>query len=303
VTAELLFTVGVKSKDDLWKQLGSAEKVHVNRNVMVRPFIKKRFNGKIDKLCQRTGIEPNRLITIISNTVPIRTFVLFDASRLPGFTLAEVEKLFSKGSEISISYGAPSGRDFTKGIKNPSDIVEIDTERLTEVLAAQGAREAESNTGSWLSRHWSDITLVLMTVLVPAFALRAAGILQFLPSQLTLKESALFAAHNLERGHVIRLGDFYRAGTATRDNYFHEVGQIEGLIVETPLVARDRPIRHEDVMRLQVVAVKDIAPGSLVTPETLALKWTKYEDGAAVDINTVKNHRASRAIRSGDAVL
>ena len=143
----------------------------------------------------------------------------------------------------------------------------------------------------------------LAPIVLLALILRATGILVFLPTQFGLSERAVFAAHNLERGHVIRAGDFYTAATASHSNSFKDASGVEGLIIETPLVTRDKPIRHEDVLRLQVVAVRDIVPRSLITPETVALKWTKYEDRAVVDLAALKDHHATHAIRNGDVVI
>ena len=308
--AEKLFLQGVRNMDDLRRRVGITPYVSLQiQNLsltpirpLLRALLRRKFDRAINELSSLTGIESDRLIAILSNRFRIRRFILFDSSKFEGFELGEAEKMFGNGIRGLDDLWVNIGSDPNKGITDVATETNIDSKRIIDVLADQGKREAESSTGSWLSRRWLDVILTLAPLIMIALLIRAVGRLTFLPSPLSLRGNAVFAARNLEKGHVLRAGDFYTARATYHDNYFQNQRDLEGLIIDQAIVTHGKPIRHKDVLRLQVVAVKDILPGKPITADAVAAQWRQYEEDAIVEVEKVVGQQASHAIRNGDVI-
>jgi sialic acid synthase SpsE len=68
-------------------------------------------------------------------------------------------------------------------------------------------------------------------------------------------------------------------------------------------MAGQTPLRFRDVLRQQVIAIRDISSGGTFQKDDVALLWTIYQPGAAVALEEVYGRKASRGVRKDGVVL
>jgi hypothetical protein len=309
--AEKLFQHGIKTIESLKKRAGvppyAKQVIHVFRPIpmqaLARTLLTTKINEPAGKLSTEVGIEAERLIEIISAHLQIRDFILLDGSGFEGFTPTEIEALFSHEIRSLDDLWAELGREVNAPKVDVAAELGIEREKLIEFLTEQGQRESESSRSTWLSRNWLNLIMIFAPILIGALVWRATGGLSFLPSTFSLQSQAVFATRNFEPGHVFREGDVYTARATYHRDFFQQQSDLEGLTVDQSAIRRGKPIRRGDVLRLQVVALKDIPAGTLITADAVGAKWTKYDADAALDASTVAGRQAAHALRSGDVIL
>lgn len=157
--------------------------------------------------------------------------------------------------------------------------------------------------GHWLS--WKDnLPLLLLgaaAVLLMALALRGIGLLKNLPEPFGLRNRVLVTARDLKEGQVLKADDFYSALLSPKDEYFKLTDHLEGFKLSRSLSSQ-RPLRHRDVVRLQVLAKIDILAGALIKAEDVEAKWTIYQPDVLVDVKQVANSKARYNIQQGTVI-
>jgi hypothetical protein len=260
-----------------------------------------------------------------------------DISNLEGINSSETDKLCRaniKTVEGFLSQIADYGFTFVSintGIKPdrlielmPPDHVQISLlpDTLLESLAARVLREAPPDD-PWLRRcgfglhrfargfrgnweGWQEnlplFALVAGLLLLVALTLRGAGRLQWLPAPLGLHDSALVTANPMESGVVLKAGDLYPVLLPAENDYFKPDVNLEGLILAQSKSGQT-PLRFRDVLRQQVIAVKDIQANVIIQKEDITLAWTTYQPCVALKLEEVYGREARYAIRKDGVIL
>lgn len=200
------------------------------------------------------------------------------------------------------------GNDPDTGLTAFSKNADIALPDLIDLLVRQAEQEKRDTQGSRLShlrraisRHWLDLMLGLVLLLILTLSLRAAGLLAALPYPLGLHGTVLVAARELEAGRVLSDSDLAGARLVPGYNYFTELGEVRGLIL-TRALKLGEPIHYENVMRLQVIAARDLPTGTIMACQDFRYAWTPYSPDAAVDIDALINGRGNRAFASGEVI-
>lgn len=221
---------------------------------------------------------------------------------LKGITAEDIQKLRGQGITGIDELWSRIGKDFDCGIDELARTAVIDRSHVIELLAADAECEAEKAATGELKRLWPEAFLILSVCMLFLLVLRAVGAEEFLPRPFELRGNVLLAVRDLEPGRVLRSGDLRVARASARDDYFQVIDETRGLILSRG-VSRQQPLRFEDVLRLQVVATKDVLPEAIITPDEVSLTWCHYDPGATVSLDQAAGHRALQAIRAGDVIL
>lgn len=157
---------------------------------------------------------------------------------------------------------------------------------------------------SWISWGTNLPILILFAGLLCllALGLRAEGMLGGLPQPLGLRDKILIAARDLKSGSTLRSGDLSEALLPSRDDYFPADAKLDGLVLARN-ISLQKPLRHEDVLRPQVVAVRDIQAGAPVEKDAVTLVWTPYQTGAALKLEEVTGRPAKQHFRKDSIIL
>lgn len=114
--------------------------------------------------------------------------------------------------------------------------------------------------------------------------------------------SVLVAGRDMKAGHVIQRGGFYGALLSPCRDCFDSDASVEGLILAQP-VGEQNPLRHEGVLRMQVVAKKDVEPNAAVTADAVGLAWSPFHPDAALRTACVINGKSRQGMRGGNVIL
>ena len=104
----------------------------------------------------------------------------------------------------------------------------------------------------------------------------ATGLVATLPGF----QPATIAVRNLEAGSSVRPDDVVVWPVIAADKHFSTPGELDDIVL-TRSVARGLPITRPDVLRLQVVAARDIAAETLLERNGVSLAWSPYPVGCA----------------------
>jgi len=174
----------------------------------------------------------------------------------------------------------------------------LQTEQIVTAMAAQGVRESQLKEVSNLKRfrlrlnqYWLEVGLCVGLLFLIMLGFRAFGYLDFLPSPVGLPDRIVVAARDLVPGQVLRSNDLYTARLQRHVDYFvTPTVYPEGLILsQRAPVSQFRPIKFEDVLRLQVVAKRDIIKSAKFVPEDLMVTWSPYQPDALTNPQQVLN--------------
>jgi hypothetical protein len=86
--------------------------------------------------------------------------------KIPGVTQNEIAALRSQGIQTVTDLWQRVGGDFNQGINSLAGQANIEPERLIELLKSQALKESESNDASWPARHWLELVLLVLLLLV-----------------------------------------------------------------------------------------------------------------------------------------
>lgn len=233
------------------------------------------------------------------------------APRIKGLTDATDDlrqKLHDQKVTCADDLWAHVGSDPDTGLTAFSENAEIALPDLIDLLVRQAEQEKADTQGSRLShvpralaRHWLDIALGLILLILLTLSLRAAGLLAALPYPLGLHGTVLVAARELESGRVLSDSDVAGARLVPGYNYFTELGEVRGLIL-TRALKLGEPLHYENVMRLQVIAARDLPIGTIMACQDFRYAWTPYSPDAAVNFDALIDGRLNRAFASGEVI-
>jgi hypothetical protein len=218
------------------------------------------------------------------------------------------QKLYGQGVKCADDLWTHIGRDSDTGLAGFSTDAQITQAELLDLLVKQAQLEFKNRQGPrhrrwWrnLKDHWLDIALGLAALSVLFLFLRAAGLLGSLPYPLGLRSTVLVAARDLEAGRVLSDGDLTGARLKPDYGYFTEAGAVRGLILTNGLKLGE-PLRFEHVMRLQVVAARDLQLGTILASQDFKYAWTPYRSDAVIDYGELINGRLNRALAAGEII-
>lgn len=106
----------------------------------------------------------------------------------------------------------------------------------------------------------------------------------------------------MELGRVLTAGDLYPALLPAENDYFKPGDKFEGLILIRS-TSGQTPLRFGDVLRQQVIVVKDIQANVIIKKEDITLAWTIYQPGVALALEEVCGREAIHAIRKDGVIL
>lgn len=226
----------------------------------------------------------------------------------PPLTAEERERLRALGITSSDRLWRKLGERPDDGVDRLVAEMPIKRDRLLGALIslaerdmsfAEGPRRPVAEGGIALARasarwraHWLEVAL-LLTVCVFALLMWRA---------LHIRGTVAVAAHEAVAGHLLQTGDVSRARLPAGPTMFTDPDQVRGLVLRRGVLP-GQVLRFDDVVRLQLVAMRNIPPGSLVTADALAVKWSPYHPEALTDPARAIGQRSRRSIDSGDVLL
>jgi hypothetical protein len=161
---------------------------------------------------------------------------------------------------------------------------------------------AAKRVGHWLRRHLLDLILVFGVISLGFLILRATGILANWPPPVGLSESVVVTRRDLKAGNVLRLDrDLSIARLPLKESYFKSASDLEGLILRQDVSAQ-KPLRTENLVRLQVVATKDIPGGEKIAKDAVTLAWSPYHAKALLRPESAVDHKTRFAIRKDNII-
>jgi hypothetical protein len=175
----------------------------------------------------------------------------------------------------------------------------LEPSQLKQVLALQCEHELSGKNQSKL-RQWLESLRrhqLEMVLLVGALIILSLLLFRVIPSQ-----QVIIAARSLESGHMLQQGDL-SAGRAQGAAYLDgDPADLSGWILSRD-VPQGKPLRTEDVSRLQVVATRDIPSGTKIEAGEVRLSWSPYQRDAELKVNNVIGSQARYDIQDGKVVL
>jgi hypothetical protein len=131
-----------------------------------------------------------------------------DIAELKGIGPDEAERLRDNGIATLDDLWARVGEDFNEGIVQVANNAKIEPQRLIDLLADQGVREARQGDDSWLKRHWFDVVLIMGLVFLVGSVLRVLIAFEWLPPRLWSRDPVVVsAATELPAFHIIGPND------------------------------------------------------------------------------------------------
>ncbi|MBV9957627.1 MAG: hypothetical protein JO360_04365 [Acidobacteria bacterium] len=204
--------------------------------------------------------------------------------------------------------------DLSQGINGVTAGTTITPARMVRVLAAQGERNTPLPDGPeywkrikywlkqlrawlkrcrlWLNKHsvdWGAILLFVTLWLFISYTLRQ-------------HQAAIIAPSELRAGHKLERKDLVVAKVSPGKDYFTDPGELDGLIISKDLPA-GRPVQFQDVLRLQLVATKELPPGTVITNDNSSPAWSTYQQGALISPGEAHELKVYREVKAGEVLL
>jgi SAF domain len=89
-----------------------------------------------------------------------------DIDKIPSISPAEIAALRSQNILTITDLWQRVGKDFNQGINSLAEQTNIEPKRLVELLKSQALLESESRGASWPARHWLELALLALLLLV-----------------------------------------------------------------------------------------------------------------------------------------
>lgn len=200
------------------------------------------------------------------------------------------------------------GLDSDTGLADFSEAAGIPQAELLDLLGRQAKWEFEKRGGRKparfiraVKRHWLDVAVSLAVLTLLLLFLRATGLFRVFPYPVGLSGHVLVTARELEPGRVLGEGDLTAARLPREYYHFDEAANVRGLVLAKGLKLGE-PLRHEYLMRLQVIAAKDLPAGTILSCHDFVYAWTPYHAEAALDYGPLVEGRLNRALAKGQVV-
>ena len=163
------------------------------------------------------------------------------------------------------------------------------------------AWRASARGAAWLREHLLDFAVIGGVALVALLLLRAFGYLGRLPPPWGLDKSYAVAARDLKKGQTLYASQLDFARLPPAEDYFAVADGLEGLKLARD-VPRLKPLHREDLLRLQVLAARDIAQGETFTAADLKMEWRPLQPKALLRVSEVENAKARLAVPKDDVI-
>jgi len=152
------------------------------------------------------------------------------------------------------------------------------------------------------TKYWLDVVVFGVVVLLVVLVLRAHGVLRDIAPPYGIRDQVLIAAHDLEVGHVLQPSDVKTTMLVTQPTYLPTDAMLIGYVVARAVPA-GRPLQRLDVHRVQAVAAKDIAPGTVISTDAISETASAYTDGASTHADEVVGRKTRYGLQRGQVVL
>ncbi len=173
---------------------------------------------------------------------------------------------------------------------------------LTRPHARKRPALAAKKFGPWFRRHLLDWILLLGLFSIGFLTLRASGVLSNYAPPFGLSENVIVTRRDLKAGSVLHVDrDVSSARLPLRSNYFTATNELEGLILSQDVSAQ-KPLRTENLLRLQLVATKDIPKGETIAKDAVALAWSTYHAKALLSPASAVDHEARLAVPKDNVI-
>ena len=198
-------------------------------------------------------------------------------------------------------------RDADSGLDALAERYKITREALIPILAAAAVKDIRTPPWAWIRNVGKRAQVVL--VLIILFVVLALIVVWV--ANLWQSQRVMVATKGLDAGHTLQRGDLKFARMPLESDYFvlgtekdeeSALRKLDGLLLSQALPAGGA-LRPRDVLRLQLVAMRDIVPGSAISRDAVGLAWTAYQEDAAMTMNEVHGRRARQSIRRGAVIL
>jgi flagella basal body P-ring formation protein FlgA len=196
---------------------------------------------------------------------------------------------------------------FDANINRVSADKKVGIPTLYKVLSAESVVKSKAEYDPFLRRNWLLLVLGITTVLLLCgLGARALGFLQGVPQPLGLQDYVVLAARDLEVGRTLQPADIYTALLLPQPGFFTttdiKMEQMHGWILARG-VQGQRPLRFQDVLRPQVIAVRDLPVGEIIARDAVSLSWTTYHPKALTLVSAAIGRTTQHGLRSGEVVL
>ncbi|HEY9402026.1 MAG TPA: SAF domain-containing protein [Pyrinomonadaceae bacterium] len=248
---------------------------------------------------------------------------------LSGITAQEIEKLHrtriytlgelwwrAGGDPVHWPVGGKPDEaiDFTR-VERQSGIsadrlMEFLPERLLQIAIRQAQHNIRQFDGGMVTksargfkRHFFDILLIIGLGLIILLLFRAfKGGDGLFGNVAGLNAHIIVASENIKSGRPLRRGDVFEAKLGSCDKCIQRGLNVEGLYA-TRDIARNMPLRFDDVSRQQLIAAVDIRPGTIIDEKAVALEWSAYDPEAVTAPDQAVNRTSQQAIRKGTVII
>lgn len=170
-----------------------------------------------------------------------------------------------------------------------------------QVSTGRRARLAAGRAETWVRDHMLDLAFVGGLGLLAFLLLRAGGYLYALPSPWGLGTRYAVAAHDLKKGDVLHPSQLHFVLLPNARDYFRNAEGLDGLILARD-VPGQKPLRHEDLLRLQAVATRDITEGEEFAASDLKLEWRPLQPTALLRAAEAEHAKARLAVKKDEVV-
>lgn len=158
--------------------------------------------------------------------------------------------------------------------------------------------------GIWMGwrQNLPIVGLLVPVLLILGLSLRAVGKLQWLPPPLGLRDQVLIVGRGIPSGKALEKADVYQVYLPLSDDYFQSHQTIEGLIAARSL-SGNSPLRFSDTLRRQVVAAKDLEPGTSIQKEDVKFVWTSFQPEAVINVADVHGRQLNQPVPKDATIL
>lgn len=182
-------------------------------------------------------------------------------------------------------------------------------ERLLQIAIRQAQHKIRQFDGGAVTKsargfkhHFFDILLVLglgLIILLLFRAFKGGGPIRNIAG---LNAHVIVASENIKSGRPLRRGDVFEAKLGSCDRCIQGGLNVEGFYAMRD-IARNMPLRFDDVSRQQLIAAVDIQPGTIIDEKAVALEWSAYDPEAVTAPIQAGACTSRQAIRKGTVII
>jgi hypothetical protein len=182
-------------------------------------------------------------------------------------------------------------------------------ERLLQIAIRQAQHKIRQFDGGAITKsargfkhHFFDILLIIGLGIIILLLIRAFKGGGSIRGGLGLNAHVIVAAENIKGGRALRRGDIFEAKLGSCDRCLPGSLNVEGFYAARD-IARNVPLRFDDVICQQLVATVDIQPDTPIDEKAVALEWSAYDPEAVTAPSQAVARTSRQAIRKGTVII